>query len=249
MAASIDRPVILRRRPDLQVTLQRYEGRSYQLIKDPVGLKYYRFQEEEYKILDLLDGIRSLKEIKDLFEAEFIPQKITLTELQQFIGRLHETGLGHQRGRRSRRKTASTGRENREKKNYSQHSPTSSISSCPASIPSRYSRWLYPRFKWVYTPTALAGVILLAISALTLVLINFQEFQGRPEMESFPCLLQYAQHHLVVDRNGIDESHPRIRPRADMHAFRGRMSRDGHAVPRALARAVLQCFRFLDHAQ
>ncbi len=57
------------------------------------GLHYFRFQEEEYAILQMLDGETSLDEIKERFEAEFPPQKITLEELQQFLGMLHRSGL------------------------------------------------------------------------------------------------------------------------------------------------------------
>ena len=41
----------------------------------------------------MLDGQTSLDEIKERFEAEFPPQKITLEELQQFLGMLHRSGL------------------------------------------------------------------------------------------------------------------------------------------------------------
>ena len=58
-----------------------------------MGLQYFRFHEEEYAILQMLDGQTSLDEIKDRFEAEFPPQKITLEELQQFLGMLHRNGL------------------------------------------------------------------------------------------------------------------------------------------------------------
>ncbi|TWU13530.1 HlyD family secretion protein [Symmachiella macrocystis] len=184
MAASIERPVILRRRPDLVVSEQRYEGRTYYLIKDPVGLKYYRFQEEEYKILASLDGVRSLKEIKDDFEAEFIPQKITLEELQQFIGRLHESGMVISEAAGQGAKLLKR-REDRAKKQLKSTLSNVLYIKLPGFDPARALNWLYPRFEWIYTPWALACVVLLALSALTLVLVNFHEFRGRPEMESF----------------------------------------------------------------
>lgn len=184
MAASVDRPVILRRRADLDVSIQRYEGRTYYLIKDPVGLKYFRFQEEEYRILDLLDGRRSLQEIKDVFEAEFIPQKITLEELQQFIGRLHESGLVVSESEGQGAKLLDRAEKRRKKQLISTLSNVLYIK-LPGFDPEPVLRWLHPRMKWIYTPAALCGAITLALSALTLVLINFQEFQGRPEMESF----------------------------------------------------------------
>src|SRR5271155_3179122 len=93
LLSSSARSLSLRRRPDLIARRQHYLGRSYWVVKDPVGLNYYRFQEEEYALLNWLDGRVSLDELKDRFEAEFPPQKITLDELQQFLGMLHRSGL------------------------------------------------------------------------------------------------------------------------------------------------------------
>ncbi len=72
---------------------QRYHGTMCRVVKDPYGMHYFRFQEEEYAILQLLDGRRSVEQIRDEFETQFPPQKITLEELQRFIGMLHRSGL------------------------------------------------------------------------------------------------------------------------------------------------------------
>ena len=48
--------VKLRVRSDLAISPQRYEGRTYYVIKDPVSLRYYRFKEQEYFLLKLMDG-------------------------------------------------------------------------------------------------------------------------------------------------------------------------------------------------
>jgi putative peptide zinc metalloprotease protein len=93
LVSSSARKLPIRVRPDIVGKKQQYLGRSYWIVKDPIGSKYYRFQEEEYAILKLLDGTRSLDEVKDKFEADFPPQKITLEELQSFIGQLHQSGL------------------------------------------------------------------------------------------------------------------------------------------------------------
>ena len=111
--SSSARKLPIRKRPDLVAQRQHYLGRAYWVVKDPVGLTYYRFQEEEFAILQMFDGKTSLDEIKERFEAEFPPQKITLEELQQFLGMLHRSGLvvvdmpgqGHQlKKRRDERK-------------------------------------------------------------------------------------------------------------------------------------------------
>ena len=71
LVSSASRVLPLRMRPDLSVRHHRYHGKPYWVIKEPVGLKYYRFQEEEYSILRMLDGTCSFEDIKDRFEREY----------------------------------------------------------------------------------------------------------------------------------------------------------------------------------
>ena len=56
LVSSSARAVPMRMRPDLHGLQQRYQGQVYWVLKEPVGLHYYRFQEEEYAILQMLDG-------------------------------------------------------------------------------------------------------------------------------------------------------------------------------------------------
>ncbi len=72
---------------------QCHHGKICWVVKDPTGMNYFRFQEEEYAILQMLDGQMSPDDMKDKFEAQFSPQKITLEELQRFLGMLHRSGL------------------------------------------------------------------------------------------------------------------------------------------------------------
>lgn len=83
----------LRKRNDLVVQRQEYLGRRYWVIKDPISLKYYRFEEEEYELFEMLDGRCTLEELQGRFEKKFAPQRITIKELHQLIGMLHRSGL------------------------------------------------------------------------------------------------------------------------------------------------------------
>ena len=76
-------------RPDLSVKRQQYQGRSFWVVKEPIGLNYYRFHDEEFSILNMMDGHTSLDIMKEEFEREFAPQKVTFQDLQHFIGQLH----------------------------------------------------------------------------------------------------------------------------------------------------------------
>jgi putative peptide zinc metalloprotease protein len=91
--ASHDRPLRLRMRRDLVAKVQEYLGRRYWVVKDPLRLRYYRFEEEEYSILQSLDGERSLEQIRKGFERQFAPQKLTQSELHRLITMLHRAAL------------------------------------------------------------------------------------------------------------------------------------------------------------
>ena len=64
LVSSAARPLKLRVRPDLKVRRHKYQGRPFWVVKEPIGLKYYRFQEEEFAILQMLDGETSYEDLK-----------------------------------------------------------------------------------------------------------------------------------------------------------------------------------------
>ncbi|MCI0358895.1 MAG: hypothetical protein L0211_10485, partial [Planctomycetaceae bacterium] len=55
LISSSRRPLALRMRADLVVQRQTWQGREYWLVKDPLTLKYYRFEDEEFALLEMLD--------------------------------------------------------------------------------------------------------------------------------------------------------------------------------------------------
>src|SRR3974377_274174 len=76
--------VRIRLRPDLEVTPQRYEGRTYWVVKDPVSLRYYRFKEQEHFLIRNMDGAHTLDEAQKEFERRFRPDRLTLEDLENF---------------------------------------------------------------------------------------------------------------------------------------------------------------------
>jgi len=178
LLSSSARKIPIRKRPDLSARKQHYLGQAYWVVKDPVGLNYFRFQEEEFAILQMLDGETSLDEIKERFEAEFPPQKITLEELHQFLGMLHRSGLvisaapgqGDQlfkrRGERKRQQLLAT--------------LTNILCIRFKGIdPERLLNWLEPKVRWVFSPLAVACCVLLVISAGALVTVQFDVFRSK----------------------------------------------------------------------
>lgn len=185
LVSSSARMLPVRRRPDLTARRQRYLGRSYWIVKDPIGLHYFRFQEEEYAILQMLDGQTSLDQIKEQFEAQFPPQKITLEELQQFLGMLHRSGLvlagvpGQGRQLRKRRD------EQRRKELLGALSNVLCIR-FKGFDPERFLNWLYPWVKWYYHPVTMICCMLFALAAMTLVAVQFDVFRSKlPSFHQF----------------------------------------------------------------
>jgi len=88
-----DRPLPLRRRPDLVIVPQDYGRQRYWLVKDPVSLGYFHLREEEHAILEMLDGRTGMAEIKARFEKRFAPHRLPFDQVQAFLGRLHQCGL------------------------------------------------------------------------------------------------------------------------------------------------------------
>ncbi|MEM6331162.1 MAG: biotin/lipoyl-binding protein [Planctomycetota bacterium] len=179
LVSSSSRRLPIRVRPDLRARRQRYQGRAYWVVKDPVALQYYRFEEEEFAILQMLDGESSLDEIAEQFEREFPPQTIRTEELQQFIGTLHRSGLviadaGGQGEQLKRR------RDQRVRKERLGRLSNVLAIRFKGVDPERLLTALYalPPVRWFFSVPALVFCCLLAASAAALVLVNFDVFQA-----------------------------------------------------------------------
>ncbi len=185
LVSSSARALSLRRRPDLSAKQHRYQGRVYWVVKDPIGLRYFRFQEEEFAILNMLDGQTSLDEIKERFEEEFPPQKITVEELGQFVGMLHRSGLiiadaagqGVQLKRR---------RDERKRQEFLAAAANILAVRFKGIDPDRLLTWMLPYLRWFYKRPAVLGCLTLWLSALTLVMVQFDTFQSKlPSFHQF----------------------------------------------------------------
>ena len=177
LVSSASRALSLRMRPDLTVAEHVYLGQPYRVVKEPIGLKYFRFQEEEYAILTMVDGKSSLEEIKERFENEYAPQKITLQELQHFIGTLHRSGLlvaETEQGRQLARRDD----VNRRKKVFATLSNVLAVR-WRGIDPERLLNWLFPYTRWFFTRWAVMAVCLLGLSALLLVGVQYDSFRSR----------------------------------------------------------------------
>jgi len=185
LGADSSRVLGVRMRPDLEIVAQKWQGREYWVIKDPISLKYYRFEPEELAILKLLDGERAAEEIRDEFESRFAPQRLDNAELHQLIGMLHRSSLvisdsAGQGERLHKRWAESAARERKQ-------GLTNPLAIRFRGVdPGRFLEWLDRNCGWLCSWPALMAVVLLGLAALGLVFTNFAELSAKmPAFEEF----------------------------------------------------------------
>jgi putative peptide zinc metalloprotease protein len=183
--SSTTRGVTLRRRGDLVVNRQVYQGQAWWVVKDPISLHYFRFRPEEYALLDMLDGRTSLDALKEQFEARFPPRRITVDELSRFIATLHRSGLviGDRPGQGPQLFERRRQRIWREWMAWLANIMSMRFRGIdPDWLLERLDPW----FGWLFSPPAIAAALVFVASALLLVLVNFDVFRAKlPEFHQF----------------------------------------------------------------
>lgn len=180
----------LRKRGDLVSTPLLFGMRRYWGVKDPVALRYFQLRDEEYSILELLDGTRSLAEIQREFERRYVPRRLLLPQLQAFLAMLHREGLivGDRAGQ---------GDELLRRRNEQRRRRWLSVVANPFAIrfrgvdPERLLAWLAPRCEWLFSGWWNALCTVLVGLALGLVLFKGDAlFERLPDFYAF-----FSLHH------------------------------------------------------
>ena len=186
-ANNLDRrkQVRLRVRPDLQITPQRYEGRTFYVVKDPVSLRYYRFKEQEHFLLSLMDGKHTLDESQKAFEARFRPDRLTLEDLEHFGQQLLTAGL-------VQNETPQAGTllfERRKKRRRTEMLQTLTnilYIKIPVIDPDRILKKMLVYLHWMFTWWFLTLSVMFLGAAMSLVLTHFDTFVSRlPSYQEF----------------------------------------------------------------
>jgi putative peptide zinc metalloprotease protein len=185
LIASSRRPLALRMRPDLVVQRQTWQGREYWLIKDPLTLKYFRFENEEFALLEMLDGQASVEEICERFASRFAPQRIRPAELQQLLANLHRSHLVIAEAAGQGEQLLARSREQRRKAILGTLGNLLAIR-FRGFDPDRFLTWLNRYCGWFFSAPAAVGSLALIFSALALLAAEFDAFRARlPEFEAF----------------------------------------------------------------
>ena len=177
--------VRLRVRPDLQAFEQRYEGKTFTVIKDPVCLRYYRFSKQEYFVFRLFDGKHTMEEVQEAFEDEFKPMRLEPADLEGFARQLVTAGLVqneqpgaaqhlfHRRAKQRRTRRLAT---------------LSNILylKIPVFDPDRLLTWMFRYLAWIFTTWFFVASVGLMLAAAVHVLLHYKTFQAKlPAYQEF----------------------------------------------------------------
>jgi putative peptide zinc metalloprotease protein len=177
--------VKLRTRADLVITDQRYEGRLCRVVKDPVSLKYYRFNTQEYYVFERLNGKFTLEEIRKEFEKRFAPDRLTLEDLEGFARQLVTAGLVQHESPNAARQLFDKRRKQRRTKRLATVTNILYIK-LPVFDPDRLLTRMVRYTHWIFTKTFLWVSVALMLAAGLFVAFHYSAFYAKlPAYQEF----------------------------------------------------------------
>lgn len=179
-------------RSDLDITQQKYEGRTYYVVKDPVSLRYWRFRDWEHFLIRLMDGKTTLDEAQKLYEQRFRPERLRLEELEAFAQQLISAGLAINDSTQVGQQLFKQ-RSKRRRSEWVQALTNILYIKIPVFDPERVLVWMLRYLSWMFTTWFLVVSLLVMLSAIMLVLTHFDIFRSRlPAYQEF-----FSLHNLL----------------------------------------------------
>src|SRR6266487_4646078 len=177
--------VRLKVRPDLQIFEQKYEGKTFNVVKDPVCLRYYRFNQQEFFVFRLFDGDHTLEQVRDRFEDEYKPHRLEYQDLESFARQLVTAGLvQHEQHGAGKHLFERRAKQRRLKR-------LTALSNIlywkiPVFDPDRILTWMYQYLSWIFTTWFFLLSVGLMLSAVIHVTLHFDTFYAKlPAYQEF----------------------------------------------------------------
>src|SRR5436305_14717954 len=170
--------VRLRVRGDLGITPQKYEGRTYYVVKDPVSLRYYRFKEQEYFLLNLMDGEHTNDQAQKEFEKRRRRARLTLEALEHFSQQLLTAGLVQNESPQAGKQLFDR-RKKRRRMEILQAFTNILYIKIPVFDPEKLLTRMLPYLRWMFTTSFLVVSLVVMAAAGFLVLSHFETFYSR----------------------------------------------------------------------
>lgn len=179
-------------RGDLSILPQKYEGRTFYVVKDPVSLRYYRFKEQEHFLLQFLDGKHTLDQAQKQYEKRFRPERLTLEDLEAFAQQLLKAGLAQSESPRAGQQLFER-RQKRRRSEWMQTFTNILYIKLPIFDPERLLGWMLRYTWWMFTWWFLFASVSVMLAAVLLVATHFQIFR-----EKLPSYHEFFQFKTVI---------------------------------------------------
>lgn len=163
-------------RADLQIQEIDVRGRRHYVVKDPLGLTYLRLLPVQHRVLNLLDGTRSLDDVVAVLHSDPEYRRFDVGQIRGILFELHDKGLVWS----SRPGTAAAVVE-QQKKERVQRWKRRLTSLLFIRLPGWNARTflvlLTDCFGWLFTPWAFGLAALFGLWTGLFLLSHFEEFQ------------------------------------------------------------------------
>src|SRR5271165_5446783 len=163
----------LRLRRDLNIEAQKYEGKTFYVLKDPVSLRYYRLKENEHFLLQFLNGKDTLEDAQKAYEEHYRPERLKLEDLEAFAQQLIKAGLAMNESPKAGKQLYDN-RKKRKRQEWMQTLTNILYIKIPLIDPDRILRAMMPWVAWIFSMWFFVGSVLLMFSAVMLVLTHFE---------------------------------------------------------------------------
>ena len=178
-------PLPLRARRDLRFQKMPIQDGTWQIVKDPLALQYYRLRQDELRTLELLDGTRSIDEVLARLRIEFPSIQTSCRDLQLLITDLSRKGLI---------RSTRTGRAQQILEENSNHIRKRFLAAVLNPFIIKLPGWdqqpilkkLYPLVRWMFQPWAVCLTLMLILVSWLQFAVRFDSIHSQmPALSSF----------------------------------------------------------------
>jgi putative peptide zinc metalloprotease protein len=175
----------IRLRRDLSIEAQKYEGRTFYVVKDPVSLRYYRLKDNEHFLLQFLDGRRTLEDAQKAYEVRYRPDRLKLEDLEGFAQQLLKAGLAQNESPRAGKQLLER-RTKRLRTEWLQTLTNILYIKIPVLDPDRLLDRMLGWLGWIFSFWFFALSVGVMLGAALLVATHFEMFRSKlPDYQTF----------------------------------------------------------------
>ncbi len=177
--------VRVRLRRNLVFSTEQQAGGACHVVRDPLTLRHYRLDDRQRFLVDLMDGNRTLDEIRAEYERRWRPDRLPPEQLEVFAAQLVRDGLALCDSPLAGEALVEAARRRRHAARWSAVLNVLAIR-LPLCNPDRFLGHLLPWVRFAFTaPFLLCGAGLM-VAALALVTIRWADFTVRlPDARAF----------------------------------------------------------------